>query len=745
MNTAERSEHYQQLYRAALEQSARDSESLLRQVFVVVRRALLEAAARATDPSLRESLRVGVKTLDDQAPALCVQFPQLLRQSFQHGAQTTTRLDPLVSAELPPAPHGKLDESQSLTQETARLLQVVLRTVQASLAELGACLGTLQGQPVTLENHPLRPQVYLTALLDLLAAAALPLPVRLCWIRHIGDALGEGLRVSYSVLVQRLKSYGIKPVAESVTPPAAAAEHASVKASALTLERLRDLLAGHGPAMPNVADDEAVTQFAGSMDWEDKPAKAADDDFPSTVPAALEALQDMHQAEEVVARVARHRQLIPSLPIKSDALRQQLIDSCHHASQILSIEVMAQMLDNLVLDERLLEPIRQVIKDLEPALLRLVLVDVRFFSDKQHPARQLLEAITQRGLAFSAADTPEFLAFLDAVRRYAGPLARLQVDSAEPFALALHGLTGFWQQQAQQSEQGVQQAVDALRSAEDRNLLAEKMVAAMAQIPDMQRVPAAVVDFLCGPWAQVMAYAALNLADGTDDPGQYKAVVNQLLWSAQPEQTRGHVAKLTKLVPRLLSKLREGLRLIDYPSLKTSAFFDILIKLHQQAFKPTAVEAPALPSGLAASLRSNPEHWVAPAEAKASGFMEFPEPAPTVEAEPPALLDSVLPLGRTAATSPVPAVNVAELKVGTWVEIQLAGAWQRFQLTWISPQSTMYLFTSTQGNTQSMARHSLDKLANTRILRVLAQQSMVDNALDAVVQNAMRTPSPGGS
>ena len=55
------------------------------------------------------------------------------------------------------------------------------------------------------------------------------------------------------------------------------------------------------------------------------------------------------------------------------------------------MEVMALMLDNIERDDRLLWPVQQLVKSLEPALLKLALADPRFFSDKDHPARRLLQ------------------------------------------------------------------------------------------------------------------------------------------------------------------------------------------------------------------------------------------------------------------------------------------------------------------------------------------------------------------
>jgi hypothetical protein len=626
-------------------------------------------------------------------------------------------------------------------------------------------MSALQGlSHVKPDRNPLRPQIYLSLLQETLVQAGLPIQVRMTWMRHLALPLGAALSASYAALVQRIKAYGVEPLrtptmtSPSPRTPARSAGPAQLQGSGgdaasansvLTLDRLRQLLATQAAPQQHVAPDEAVTQFSGELDWNSEPAEMTPapapeeptTDFASTVPAAFEALQNMNQADDVIARLSP-----PSLMDKArkpESTRETLRKSCQTPAQVLSFEVMVQMIDNLINDTRLVKGIRDVIENLEPALLRLVLVDVRFFNNKQHPARRLLQEITERGLAFGSADNPECTLFIRSLHRYVNPLSRIHIDSAEPFDLALYNLNNMWSEQLVQSQQTVQQAMRVLNRAEERNLLAEKICAAMEQIPDMQRVPAPVVDFLCGPWSQVMAAAELNNTEGAEDPGGYKDLVNSLLWSAQPELTRQDLGKLTKLVSKLLSKLREGLSLIDYPSVKTSLFFDALMKLHQQAFRPASEAPVSSPKPASAKLLGNHHQlWLAPEEAKASGFMdmadEMPAKPPAQQARQPAgpMLDSVMPLASQSAPA-APALTLENLAVGAWVEIAIKGVWQRSQLSWISPQRTMYLFTGAQGQTQSMTRPSLENLIAINALRVVSDHSMVDGALDEVVHTAM--------
>ena len=91
-----------------------------------------------------------------------------------------------------------------------------------------------------------------------------------------------------------------------------------------------------------------------------------------------------------------------------------------------------------------------------------------------------------------------------------------------------------------------------------------------------------------------------------------------------------------------------------------------------------------------------------------------------------------------SAVSVTPTASTGSLPLGAWVELMTNGEWVRTQLTWASPHGTLFLFTTVQGTTQSMTRRTHDKLVAAGQLRVISAQPVVDGALDAVAQQAMR-------
>ncbi|MDT8991864.1 DUF1631 family protein [Curvibacter sp. APW13] len=517
----------------------------------------------------------------------------------------------------------------------------------------------------------------------------------------------------------------------------------------LNLDTLRRLLSGE---LDNLASaplsrmESFAQRFAREFEAGNSEPAAPVSDFASTVPAAFEALSEMRQVDRVVQRL-QQRQGEPTPEDASNSsiegVRLAMRRNAKGMAQALSLEVVQLMVENLARDPRLLAPVQALVRSLEPALLRLALVDPRFFSDKQHPARELLLQVTQRSLAYSDPQAQGLTQFIDEVHAQVDPLSRMHIDDAEPFQRVLEKLQAAWTQALRKQEEAQSKVVAILQNAEARNLLAEKIAAKVEKHPDAGAVPAVVVDFLCGPWAQVVAHARITQGAGSKAASKYEALISALLWSVHPELTKNNVAKLTKLVPMLLATLRTGLDSIDYPSVKTSAFFETLMGLHQRAFKGAAKPSSATvqesvlthaQAGVGRHASEESEPWIAPQEAQASNFVDLGEGgADTAELAPAAV-----PSGSLTEPMPIGPDALDNLALGAWIELYVEGQWTRTQLTWSSPHGTLFLFTNGFGATQSMTRRSRDRLAQAGQLRLVSSRAVVEGALNAVAQTAMR-------
>jgi hypothetical protein len=72
------------------------------------------------------------------------------------------------------------------------------------------------------------------------------------------------------------------------------------------------------------------------------------------------------------------------------------------------------------------------------------------------------------------------------------------------------------------------------------------------------------------------------------------------------------------------------------------------------------------------------------------------------------------------------------------VDLALGGVWVRAQLTWASPHRTLFMFISGAGMAHSMSRRTMNRLHGLGLIRLVSDGRVMDNALDAVAQAALR-------
>src|SRR5262249_24812659 len=113
--------------------------------------------------------------------------------------------------------------------------------------------------------------------------------------------------------------------------------------------------------------------------------------------------------------------------------------------------------------------------------------------------------------------------------------------------------------------------------------------------------------------------------------------------------------QLAQLIPRLLQGLKQGLASIQYPEDRSELFFGQLFALHQGGIKAVS------PARDLQALQSVASTWLAPTEARASGFMAFPgADEPEKGGDSPATVPAGLapePMPEFAATVPMELVD----------------------------------------------------------------------------------------
>ena len=703
---------------AVLEQS----DTLVDDVLSGLKASLTQTRSKSVQ-AINPSAKPTIERLCASADAVRTTFSEKLRTALYGGDTHRSQGQPL-----------RFDDFQFLEEEQidaniefALTQQEISLAVDDALPTLNALMSSLLGW-MTVQPHlnPLKPESFVYALRETLQEHVPSDEARTSLMTPAAGMLGLAMRQLYKEVSEWLRSQGVEPVGPVQHQGAAHGSQktgeSSVTRTLLTLDKLRRLLSGEldmGPLNGNIKD------------------------FTHTVPASFVALEDMKLMEPMMKRLAERASQAAAVAPKAspnDMLEGERAEprdksKSKKLGRELGEEVVRMMLENLSQDHRMLGGVRKSLKLMEPVLITLSQSDARFFSERQHPARQFMDKMTSRSLAFTSQDQPGYAHFLKTLEKSVNILSNGPGDAAT-FAHVLRKLEAVWSKEEHEQRQRAEEAARGLLHAEQRNLLALRLAEDFAERLKNKKVPDIVAAFLRGPWAQVVAESQLKCADGTADTDGYLGLVDDLIWSVQLKLARRNRSRLVDMVPGMLVKMRQGLGLISYPEERIPVFFDELITFHEQAFegarpaatgetpeRATAVDVTTVDSvGLPVE-----EFWMAENEASDSGFLQGgTERIPEVEE------DEV----------PDPAAQMAwsaqNLITGSWVDLALGGQWVRAQLTWASPHKTLFMFISSGGMAHSMSRRTMDRLRGLGLIRLVSDGRVVDHALDAVARAALR-------
>ena len=728
---------------------------------------------------------------------------------------------------------GDADVSQAI--ESSRLLQQVLPTVEHSLAELNKLISGVQGLPnVRPELNPLRPEAFVQALREMVSAARIEPEIATLWLKSLAEPLGRELDRVYERLINQLELAHVQGASYRVlqTPASAARGRASGKLgdgagtgagngghgshgsgsegpesgyvsdepiarspsqyADLSNDELRDELFQdflfHGGGN---ADQGLAPAYYATIEEELAALKAAPDSAMAALAQSRGAPPPGYQNIPVPDRPQRvvdeRSQLSPQVwgafgrPKERAIVRTQLKKEARRVGQVLGLDVVRKLVNQVAQDPQLLAPVREAIVALEPSLLRLAMVDPRFFSDEGHAGRSLVERVAQRSFKYNDEFSPEFETFFGPVARAFNELNGLTIEDAQPFGMALATLEYGWDEQDQLEAENRGNVLQTLRFAEERQTQADQIAYTMSMRSDLDKVPGLILDFLFGPWALAMAHARLIDTRNQVDPLGFGSVVPDLLWSVKREVTLKQPAKLIEMIPNLLGKLHAGLELLGRDPRESAPFFEGLMKLHRPVLKLRRLksqrdaeesgamplepeELPATPEQRQAKAAAYP--WLDRDELDAAGFEDTLPTAPGELAPPEEeekksedlLAAAAVPNADVAAVEADPAAPAAEfpepaatpamplteaeqillgLRAGHWVDLYSKHRWLRTQLIWASTKGTLFMFVSAGGQPHSMTKRSCARLIRERLLRPVETHGVVAEALDRLSRETL--------
>lgn len=401
----------------------------------------------------------------------------------------------------------------------------------------------------------------------------------------------------------------------------------------------------------------------------------------------------------------------------------------------MTIDIVAMLFDYIFDDRNLPSAMKAQIGRLQIPVLKVAMLDSKFFARKNHPTRKLLDTLSVAALGWNESDGLDDRLY----RKIAELVNQIVVGFDENigiFESTLVDLQTFLVEEERRAAEATEDSAQNLADEERRELVAAMADQAIGERLTQPELPELIRNFIAQQWRVVLIHVALKTEHADEAWRSSVQAMDDLVWSVRPKVGVEERLRLVNLLPRLLKQLEQSTQDAGVERQQREAFFAELVQAHASAIRsglkqnqPAApAVAPVVPP--AASGAKPPLPSAAAAE-PASVRDPIPEVVPSVVLAAPAealpgLLGDLPSMTMEPALASFEVNNLAwdagldkygdyddvvanQLKRGSWVEFRSRkGETTRAKLAWVSPRKSRFLFTNRKG--ENGAEYTLAEL-----------------------------------
>ncbi|MBK8744968.1 DUF1631 family protein [Propionivibrio sp.] len=441
----------------------------------------------------------------------------------------------------------------------------------------------------------------------------------------------------------------------------------------------------------------------------------------------MDQLRNLEQRQ--LAGVGQAASAAPGQPPQLRALRSQDLDLPMGQPAAVALDTLSLIFEAIFSAPDLPDAVKAAIGRLQIPLLKQAILDAAFFTDTQHPARQLVNRMAQAaiGLGLDAGRDNAMCISLgklaDAVR------TTLEAGAGEltPHLAELDTLIAERDRANQANSQPYVQLVVEHENREAARSGAEAWLGRAL----INTAEPAFRKFLAEHWLKVMETACLDGGTTGTRWQDNASCIDELLWSVQPKASAEERRRLIALIPSLLKRINAELDELVVPTEDRAPFINACLDLQTAALRnrPGAPE----PAKSAAAPAPLPPATAGPLPG------DNPEPETTVH-----LLERsgklVQYLGLPKITPSRWGAAARDWQEGDWIRFALPDGEQLCgRLCWQGPDSgTVLLYNAGWGYAVALAPSSLEQQLRGGGARIVSATSLFDEAAERALGQIAR-------
>ena len=376
-------------------------------------------------------------------------------------------------------------------------------------------------------------------------------------------------------------------------------------------------------------------------------------------------------------------------------LRQQSSDLKAKAetdSEKSIIELVALMFQSILQEDRIPTGVRVWFARLQMPVLRIALADPVFFSEVNHPARQLIDHMGSCVLGFDASSISS-AALEQEIKRVVQVIEQYPETGDRVFKKVYEEFQVFLKQHLTQ-EENTQKVLGVAQQLEQKETLTiQYTIELRDQLKDMP-VRDEIREFLFKTWAEVLAVAAVRHGVQHEETLRLKKTAASLIWAASSKPNRADRARVIATLPALLQALRDGMNLMGVNAETQEVQVKLISDTLADAFMSKTESIPDEQIQKLASHLAHLEDYISDDD-----IDDLTMDAQDIEdllGVDASELDVIA--GEGGTDSIIMLEWVRELPLGSWYSLDHSNHLAQVQYAWRSPMQHLHLFSSSVGH-----------------------------------------------
>jgi len=580
-------------------------------------------------------------------------------QFWRYGPNTDTETQ---QAELQPASQLSLLHEDDLEESLA--INNIIKKVEAHHLGLLYAIEKrftymLKEDGINLQNNPVAPAAICHSFQGAICNLQIKSPARLATYKLFAKVTEQHLSYFYQTINDTLKQAGILP---KLAP----------KAPQQDTTETTDTLASDSKEMQPPSDhkkqnhNNASKLFSTLQQLLKKDNKATDTQTESAptieTKELLNVLTDIQQQVTITAKTVA--------AIEGALLKTTLHDQLENPKDKVlgevtddTIDIISLLFEIILDDKNLPDAMKALLGRLQIPILKVAILDKSFFSEKKHPARCLLNQLTQAAFTWSEVKDNNkdelYLHIEAAVERILTEFKR----NISLFDEINRGFSAFYEQD-QHTAKALEQRMQQISIGKEKLEIARRQVMdevnSRIENPNAQPIIKTLLQEVCKDLLLL-----INLRQGQQSKAWKKslALMDKLLWSTTPKQNQDEEQPLLKQMPAIHRQLKEAMICISFDPYRMEELLKVLRACQIASLHPTATSSSSADKAPEESSSSES------ADNKSNVIEEI-----VIKAPPP-----------TEAISGCDQAQSTPFNIGTWFEItDDNGNLSRAKLAWRS-------------------------------------------------------------